>query len=84
MGTRFVGMDENDTLQAATTFLRSVGSRYPHLVDDGTLLRRLTAWLPDAVPGTLVVDRDGLVAARFVGPVTAPALLSVLLSLGAA
>ena len=70
-GTRFVGLDEQDTTTAATAFLRSVQADYPHLVDDGALLARLSDWLPPAVPGSLVVDRDGLVAARAVGKVTA-------------
>lgn len=64
---RFVGVDENDTPAAATTFLHSVGSTYPHLVDDGTLLSQLSTWLPKALPGSLVLDRQGRVAARIIG-----------------
>ena len=70
-GVRFVGLDENDTSAAATSFLRSVAVTYPHLVDEGALLGRLSTWLPVAVPSTLVVDPQGRVAARVVGVVTA-------------
>lgn len=70
-GVHFVGLDENDDASAATAFLHSAGVVYPQLVDDGTLLRRLSPWLPDAVPGTLVLDRQGRVAARVVGAVSA-------------
>ena len=67
---RFVGVDENDTPAAATAFLHSVGSTYPHLVDDGTLLSQLSTWLPKALPGSLVLDRQGRVAARIIGQAT--------------
>ncbi len=77
-GTLFVGLDENDTVTAAAAFLRTVGSTYPHLVDGGPLLAKLSEWLPPAVPGSLVVDPQGRVAARVVGPTTAAALRPVL------
>ena len=77
-GVRFVGLDENDSAPAATDFARSVGFDHPQLVDDGVLLRRLSTWLPDALPGTLLVDRQGRVAARVVGPVTADQLEGLL------
>ncbi len=74
-GTRFVGLDEQDTISAATEFLHSIGADYPHFVDDnGLLLAQLAPWLPRAVPGSLVVDPDGRVAARVVGQVTAEQL----------
>jgi hypothetical protein len=73
-GVRFVGLDENDSPPAAKDFARSVKFDHPQLVDDGVLLGRLSAWLPDAAPGTLLVDRQGRVAARVVGPVTADQL----------
>ena len=76
-GVRVVGMDENDTADAARAFARSAGSAYPSLRDDGSLLARLSQWLPPALPGTLVVDPDGQVAARVVGPVTGPELLRI-------
>jgi len=68
---RFVGIDENDTRADATAFLRAAGATYPDLVDDGTLLSRLSAWLPQALPGSLVIDRQGRVAARVIGAATA-------------
>ncbi|MEO7070371.1 MAG: TlpA disulfide reductase family protein [Nostocoides sp.] len=78
LAVRFIGLDEHDTEAAATAFVRSVGSTYPHLVDDGGLLGRLSPWLPDAVPDSLVVDGQGLVAARVVGAVTEEQLRTVL------
>jgi thiol-disulfide isomerase/thioredoxin len=70
-GVHFVGLDENDDVTAATAFLHAAGVTYPQLVDGGTLLSRFSPWLPDAVPSTLVIDRQGRVAARVVGAVSA-------------
>ena len=58
-GVRFVGIDEHDQPAAAADFVRSVRSPYPHLVDDGHLLAAVGRWLPQAVPGSLVIDRSG-------------------------
>jgi thiol-disulfide isomerase/thioredoxin len=79
-GARFVGVDELDATAAAQSFLASVHSPYPHLVDaDGRLLARMSAFVPaGAVPSTVLVDRSGRVAARVIGPVTG-AQLTVLL-----
>jgi len=76
-GVRVVGMDENDTPADAQAFARSAGSDYPSLRDDGMLLAELAEWLPAALPGTLIVDPDGRVAARVVGAVTQTELLRI-------
>jgi len=71
LGVRFLGIDEADQAPAAKKFLQGIGSTYPHLVDkDGLLLGRMARWLPQAVPGTLVIDPQGRVAARVIGAVT--------------
>ena len=80
----FVGLDESGDAAASAAFTRTSGARYPDLRDDGTLLRALAAWLPAALPGTLVLDPRGRVAARIVGPVTAGELEPVLDRLSAA
>lgn len=77
---RFVGLDENDTTSAARAFLRPIGSTYPQLPDRGLLLAKLSRWLPAAVPGSLVLDPRGRVAARVVGPVTAAQLRPLLVT----
>jgi len=73
LGVRFIGIDEADQAPAAIKFLQAIASPYPHLVDkDGRLFGQLARWLPQAVPGTLVLDPQGRVAARVIGPVTGP------------
>jgi thiol-disulfide isomerase/thioredoxin len=70
-GVVFVGIDEDDQDAAATKFLAGIKSDYTHLVDpDGSLLARLR-FLPPGIPSSLVLDREGRVAARVIGPTTA-------------
>lgn len=77
-GVVFVGIDENDTDSAALAFLAKIGSQYANLADpDGQLLAQLRT-LPPAVPGSLVVDRTGRVAARVIGPTTAAQMTQLL------
>lgn len=79
-GVHFVGVDEVDDPATARTFVAQIRSPYPHLVDaDATLLGRAGQLVPSgAVPSTLVLDTQGRVAARVIGPVTAPQLVLVL------
>ena len=65
----FVGVATKDSPQAAAAFLEDVGVTYPQLVDvDGKLLASLG--IP-GLPVTLVLDTQGRVMNRHVGPVTA-------------
>ncbi len=78
-GVRFVGLDEQDITSHAIAFARQVGADYPHLIDaDGSMLVKLAIVPPAAIPSTLVIDRTGHVAARFIGATTAAKLTVVL------
>jgi thiol-disulfide isomerase/thioredoxin len=71
-GVRFVGIDEQDRAEAARAFAASAGADYPHLVDSaGSLLASLRIVPSSGIPSTLVLDRQGEVAARVIGPVDA-------------
>jgi len=75
-GVVFVGVNTRDTETAAKAFEAEFAVPYPSVVDsDG---RRLLAFRdtlpPAAIPSTLVVDRDGDMAARVVGPITETSL----------
>lgn len=69
---RFVGIDTRDNPSAAKAFVDKFNVPYPSVVDeDGTALLPFRHLIPSAaVPSTLVVDPDGNVAARVVGPVS--------------
>ncbi len=66
---QFVGINTRDLDSApAKAFVRAFGITYPSLFDpDGSLLLQLGAVPATAIPSTLVLDRDGRVAARILG-----------------
>lgn len=67
---RFVGVDVNDSRAAARGFLERYHISYPSLSDpDARLIVSFRGVIPvSAVPSTVVVDQQGRVAARTVGP----------------
>jgi thiol-disulfide isomerase/thioredoxin len=76
-GVEFVGVDIKDLKTAAQAFQRQLKVPYPSLFDDtGVLLLRFRGQAPQNPPTTLVLDRQGRVAARFVQPVTMSQLLA--------
>lgn len=75
-GVEFVGVNIKDNRTAAQTFERSKDVQYPSLFDrDGKLLLKFRGKAPQIPPTTIVLDRQGRVAARFVGAVTENQLL---------
>ncbi len=76
----FVGINTRDLDPApARAFERAFGISYPSLYDPtGSLLLDLSEDLPpNAIPSTLVIDREGRVAARVVGTTTAATLIGI-------
>lgn len=69
-GVQFLGLNVRDTDDAAIAFERRYRITYPSITteDSGEALLALRTVLPpNAIPSTLVVDRDGKVAARVIG-----------------
>lgn len=71
-GVRFVGLNTRDQQAAALAFEQRFGITYPSLVDENGELQLAfrDSLPPNAIPSTLVIDRDGAIAARVVGPTT--------------
>lgn len=71
-GVRFVGINTRDNPAAARSFVRQFEVPYPSLDDtDGQALLGFRQVIPTAViPSTVLIDRQGEVAARIIGPVT--------------
>ena len=68
---QFLGLNtKDDAAGAAEAFERRFGITYPSLDDDsGRLLLTFRKSIPpQAIPSTLVLDRQGRVAARIIGP----------------
>jgi thiol-disulfide isomerase/thioredoxin len=75
-GVQFVGVNVRDNTTDALAFEEQFGVTYPSVVDsDG---RRLLAFRetlpPNAIPTTLVVDREGNLAVRVLGAITESSL----------
>jgi thiol-disulfide isomerase/thioredoxin len=73
--TAVVGLNVEDETAAARTFLADTGAGFPSIVDkDGSLLRQIPGVPPTALPSTVVIDADGRIAARVIGPTSEPQL----------
>jgi thiol-disulfide isomerase/thioredoxin len=79
-GVDFVGINTRDEDPSpARAFVRSHHLTYPSLYDpDGKLLLGFAGTLPPiAIPSTLIIDPQGRVAARIIGPTTATTLVEI-------
>jgi thiol-disulfide isomerase/thioredoxin len=79
-GVQFVGVDIRDSPASAQAFMQNFGISYPSLNDQGdeiALAFRGTV-PPAAIPSTLVIDRDGLIAGRVIGQANYASLGSIL------
>ena len=79
-GVRFVGIDTRDNTAAAQAFTRSFKVPYPGIEDPhGQVLLSFRGVVPTTVvPSTLVIDPEGKLAARVIGPVTYTTLQGIL------
>ena len=75
-GVRFVGVNVRDNDTDARAFEREFGVTYPSVVDaNGSLLLAFRDTLPPtSIPSTLVVDREGRMAASVLGQITETSL----------
>ena len=79
-GVRFVGINTRDNPAAARSFVRKFKVPYPSIDDtSGRALLYFRDVIPTAViPSTVLIDRQGKVAARVIGPVTYSTLKALL------
>lgn len=68
-GVQFIGVNIRDEQATAEAFERTFGITYPSIDDtDGSVLLAMSDYVPaQAVPSTLVLDRQGRVAGRIIG-----------------
>jgi thiol-disulfide isomerase/thioredoxin len=67
---QFIGILTRDNLVNAEAFVRARNITYPTLIDDALLIGFKDSLPANAIPSTIVIDSDGLVAARVSGVVT--------------
>ncbi len=69
-GVRFLGVDTRDNLASARAFVREHRVAYPSLYDESnTVALRFKGVPPNATPTTIVLDRQGRIAARHSGAI---------------
>jgi thiol-disulfide isomerase/thioredoxin len=74
----FVGILTRDNLVNAEAFVRTKNITYPTLIDDALLIGFSKSLPANAIPSTIVIDRDGFVAARVSGIVTMGSLSALI------
>jgi thiol-disulfide isomerase/thioredoxin len=83
-GVQFVGVDIKDGKENAQAFLRTFKITYPSLYDQaGQIALAFRDIPPNAVPSTLVIDRQGKIAARAIGSVSYSPLRDIVTKLAA-
>ena len=81
-GASFLGVNVRDQADTAKTFEAETGISYPSVIDanDGNLMLAFAGTVaPNAVPTTLVIDKQGRVAARFLGLIDSPTALKTII-----
>jgi thiol-disulfide isomerase/thioredoxin len=69
-GVEFLGVDIRDDRASAQAFVRSHGVEYPSIYDpSGTVGLEFHGLAPNATPTTIVLDREGRIAARHSGAI---------------
>ncbi len=78
----FLGVNVRDQADTALSFEKNYGITYPSIVDtDGAMQFAFSGTVaPNAVPTTLVLDREGRVAARILGRVSEASILDTLIT----
>jgi thiol-disulfide isomerase/thioredoxin len=83
-GVVFVGVNIRDDKANALAFERTHGIEYASIDDQpGALLTRFRKLVPQTPPTTLLLDREGRIAARFIGGLTEAELLAPVQALAA-
>jgi thiol-disulfide isomerase/thioredoxin len=81
-GVGFMGVNVRDQPATVATFDKTFGISYPSIVDlDGQAQLSFASNVPpNAVPTTLVLDREGRVAARILGQISDTSILTTLIT----
>lgn len=80
---RMVGLNVNDEPGAAKAFAAATGMDYAQITDaDGAILATIPGIPPAGLPSTVVIDAQGRIAARIIGPVNGQLASAVEQALG--
>ncbi len=82
LGVQFLGLNVNDDLESAREFARAIS--YPSIADpEGRLLALVPGIPPNGLPSTLIVDKNGKIAVRIIGPITQEVLTALITEVAA-
>ncbi len=82
LGVQFLGLNVNDDLESAREFSREIS--YPSISDpEGRLLALVPGIPPNGLPSTLIVDKNGKIAVRIIGPITQEVLTALITEVAA-
>lgn len=74
-----VGLNVTDDDEAARAFAEEFAMPYPSIVDaEGGILAMIPGVPPSSLPSTVILDRDGRIAARVIGATDAMELASLI------
>lgn len=77
LGVQFLGLNVNDDLESAREFAK--GIPYRSIADpEGRLLALVPGIPPNGLPSTLIVDKNGKIAVRIIGPITQEVLTALI------
>ena len=74
----FIGILTRDNPASAEAFERKFAIPYPTLIDDAVLIGFRNTLPANAIPSTVVLDKNGLVAGRISGAITVASLTSLI------
>ena len=82
LGVQFLGLNVNDDLPSARKFAKAIP--YRSIADpEGRLLALIPGIPPNGLPSTLIVDRNGQIAVRIIGPVEEEVLTALITEVAA-
>jgi len=79
----FIGILTRDNPPTAEAFARRFAMPYPTLIDDSLLLGFKGSLPANAIPSTVVIDKNGMVAGRISGQVTYASLSNLIVRVSA-
>lgn len=75
---QFAGVLTRDNISSAKAFYENFNLTYPTFIDDSILIGFKGSLIPNAIPTTLIIDKQGKVAVRISGEVTVAILKKML------
>lgn len=75
---QFLGILTRDNISSAKAFYENFNLTYPTFTDDSLLVGFRDSLIPNAIPTTLIIDKNGKVAVRISGEVTVSGMKKML------